>query len=96
MAEAGGQRLLPIPRGTDQRSRPRGLPLPRHRSLAAHAPAARPETSNDLAADRDARRPVAPQTPDPPPLAKSTLRRQTPKVEAVCGKAARWDLVQRG
>ena len=85
MAQAGGQRLLQLPRGADQRPHPGGLPLPRHRSLAAYAAAARPETSNDLAADRDARRPVAPQTPDPPPLAQPTLRRQTPKVGAVCG-----------
>ena len=89
MAQAGGQRLLQLPRGADQRPYLGGLPLPRHRSLAAYAAAARPETPDDLAADRDARRPVAPQTPDPPPLAQPTLCRQTPKVGAVCGKAAR-------
>src|SRR5690349_8303456 len=89
MAQAGGQRLLQLPRGADQRPHPRGLPLPRHRSLAAYAAAARPETPHDLGADRDARGPLAAQTPDPPPLAQPTLRRQTPKVGAVCGKAAR-------
>src|SRR5712671_152666 len=89
MAQAGGHRLLPVPRSADQRSGTRGLPLPCHRNLAAHAPAARSEAPHDVAADREARRPMAPQTAHPPPLAKPTLRRQTPKVGAVCGKAAR-------
>jgi len=77
--------LLQLPRGADQRSHPRGLPLPRHRSLAAYAPAARPETPDDLAADRTLADQWLPK-PDPPSLAESTLRRQTPKVGAVCGK----------
>ena len=71
------------------------LALLRHGPLAAHAPAARPEAPHDLGADRQGRRPLAPQTAHPPPLAAPTLRRQTPEVGAVCGKAARTVLVQR-
>src|SRR5271154_3277723 len=89
MAQAGCQWLLPIPRGADKWSGPRGIPIPCHRSLAADAPAARRETSNDVAEDRKAGRRLAPQTEYPSSLAKSALRRQTPKVGAVCGKAAR-------
>jgi hypothetical protein len=89
MAQAGGRRLLPIPRSADQCSSTRGLPLPCRRPLAAYAPATRPETPHDMGSDRAARRPLAPQAANPPPLAKPTLRRQTPKVGAVCGKPAR-------
>src|SRR6266404_9043915 len=89
MAQAGCYRLLPVPRGADQQSGTQGIPLSRHRTLATRASAARPEAPHDVAADREARRPMAPQTAHPPPLAKPTLRRQTPKVGAVCGKAAR-------
>ena len=49
MAEASRHRLLQLPRGADQRSGTRGLPLPCHRSLAAHAPAAQPEGPHDVA-----------------------------------------------
>src|SRR5271169_87783 len=45
-----------------------------------------------MAADREARRRLAPQTQNPSSLAPRALRRQTPKVGAVCGKAARTDL----
>src|SRR5712671_5460040 len=89
MAQTGRHRLLPIPRGADQRSGTRGLPVSCHRSLAADASAARPEAPDDMAADRKAGRRLAPQTAHPSSLAKPTLRRQTPKVGAVCGKAAR-------
>ena len=43
-------------------------------------------------ADGEAGRRVASQAGDPTPLAKSALCRQTPKVRAACGKAARADL----
>ena len=42
----------------------------------------------DMAEDREARCRMAPQTQNPSSLATRTLRRQTPKVGAVCGKAA--------
>src|SRR5271166_2963860 len=45
-----------------------------------------------MAADREARRRLAPQTQNPSSLAPRALRRQTPKVGAGCGKAARTDL----
>src|SRR5208282_258011 len=45
-----------------------------------------------MAADREARRRLTPQTQNPSSLAPRALRRQTPKVGAVCGKAARTDL----
>ena len=38
---------------------------------------------------RQAGRALATQTPDIPPLARSALSRQTPKVGAVCGNSAR-------
>ena len=49
-------------------------------------PAARPEAPSDFAADRQADR--RPQVAYPSPLARPALRRQTPEVGAVCGKAA--------
>src|SRR5271169_1925345 len=45
-----------------------------------------------MAADREARRRLTPQTQNPSSLAPRALRRQTPKVGAGCGKAARTDL----
>ena len=45
-----------------------------------------------MAEDREARCRMAPQAQNPPPMATRALRRQTPKVGAVCGKAACTDL----
>src|ERR1700676_3637927 len=45
-----------------------------------------------MAEDREARRRMAPQTQNSSPMATRALRRQSPKVGAVCGKAACTDL----
>src|SRR5713226_8709737 len=92
MAETGRHRILQLSRGADQRSGARRLPLLRHRTLAAHAPAPQPEGSHDLGEDHAARQRLAPPTAHPSSLAVSTLCRHTPKVGAVCGKSARTDL----
>ena len=81
--------FLQLPRGPQQPASRRSIPTPRHGPLEAHAAAARPEAPIDLEADQEARRPLAPQTSNPSPLAEPALRRQTPEVGAVCGKAAR-------
>src|SRR5262249_26081888 len=60
-----------------------------HRPLAAHAAATQPKGSADMGADDAAGKRLASDTDHPPSLAKHTLRRHTPEVGAVCGKAAR-------
>ena len=49
--------------------------------------------TNDVGADEEARRRLAPSAAHPAPLAQCALRRHSPKVGAVCGKAARTDLM---
>src|SRR3984885_13852684 len=61
-------------------------------SEGTHASAAEPERPHHVGPDRPTGRGVAPQAPYPTPLAKRSLRRQTPEVGAVCGQAARTDL----
>src|SRR5205085_7429775 len=68
------------------------LLIPRHQSLAAHATAAEPERLDDLGADQAVGRRLAPETANPPSVARESLRRQTPKVGAVCPNWARTDL----
>jgi hypothetical protein len=92
VAEAGRDRLLRLPCGTNQRPVPGGVPLPRHEPLATHASAPQPEGSDDVGAGNEARRRLAPAPAHPPPLAKPALRRQAPEVGAGCGNAARPDL----
>src|SRR6202790_314044 len=60
--------------------------------MAAHAPAPQRTGRLDVAEDREARCRMAPQTQNSSSLATRTLRRQTPKVGAVCGKPACTDL----
>ena len=60
--------------------------------LAANAPAAQPEGRHDLGADHAPGGRLAAQTENPPPLAATALRRQTPEVGAVCPNWARTDL----
>ena len=81
-----------LPCGADQRSVPGGVPLPRHEPLAAHASATQPKGSDDVGADHEARRRLAPAPAHPPPLAEPALCRQAPEVGAGCGNAARPDL----
>src|ERR1700726_5025339 len=70
------------------------VPLPRHQSLAAHATEAEPEGLDDLGADQAVGRRLAPSTANPSSMAREALRRQTPKVGAVCPNWARTDLME--
>src|SRR5262249_3911613 len=92
MAEASRHRLLQLSRGADKCSEAGRGPFPWHPSLVAHAAAAKPERLDDDGTDRGGGRGLAPETAQPPPLARCTLRRQTPEVGAVCSNWARTDL----
>jgi len=92
MAAAGRHRLLQLPRGADQQFVTVRVPIPCHQSLAAHAKVAEPKRWDDLGADQAVGRPLAPETENPSSVARQTLRRQTPKVGAVCLNWARTDL----
>ncbi len=81
--------MLRLSRRADQCRCPGGVPRTRDPALAAHAAAAQSEGSDLVGTDHHARRTVASQATHHPPLARQTLRRQTPKVGAVCGKSAR-------
>ena len=65
------------------------IPAPRHRPMAAHAAASQPKGSDHVGTDDAAGERLAPETDHPASLAERSLRRQTPEVGAVCGKAAR-------
>src|SRR3979411_303356 len=88
--------LLQLPRSANQRSCTACVPASCHRSLAAHAAASQPKGSVHMGSDDALGGRLAPETNHPPSLAKRSLRRHTPEVGAVCGKAARTVLVQRG
>src|SRR5262249_41742250 len=92
MAVVRRQRLLQLSRSADQRSRTVCVPSSCHRPLAACAAATQPEGQADLGTDDAAGGRLAPETAHPASLAKRSLRRHTPEVGAVCGKAARTDL----
>src|SRR6266542_2009752 len=64
-------------------------PCPCYRPLAAHAAASQPKGSGHMDTDDAAGERLASETDHPPPLAERSLRRHTPEVGAVCGKAAR-------
>ena len=89
VARGGGAGLLRLPRRAHQHACPLGVPPPCHRPLATRPAPAQPEGPDDMDDDGQAGRPLAAQAPDIPSLALSTLPRQTPKVGAVCGNAAR-------
>src|SRR5262245_61061517 len=89
MAVACRPRLLQLSRSADQWPCTCRVPAPCHRPLAAHAAASRPEGSNHVATDDPTGGCLASETDHPPSLAERSLRRHTPKVGAVCGKAAR-------
>ena len=92
VAETDRHRLLQLPRGADKRSDTGRVPLPRHQSMATHAPAAKPEGLDDQGTDRAAGRRLAPTTANPSPLARCALCRHTPEAGAVCPNWARTDL----
>ena len=85
MAETGRHRILQLPRGADQQSGARRLPLLRHRTLAALAPAPQPERRHDLGADHAARQRLAPETAHPPSLAQARFAVTHPRWEPYAG-----------
>ena len=85
----GGAGLLRLPRGAHQRACPLGVPPPCHRALATRPAPAQPEGQDGMGPTGQAGQSLAAQAPDIPPLARSTLPRQAPKVGAGCGNAAR-------
>ena len=89
MAVVRRPRLLQLPRSADQCPGTARVPAPRHRPLAAHAAAAQPKGSDHVGTDDAAGGRLASETDHPPSLAERSLRRHTPEVGAVCGKAAR-------
>ena len=92
MVAAGRHRLLQLPRGADKQRVTVRFPIPRYQSLAANAAVAEPKRWDDLGADQAGGRPLAPETANPSSVARESLRRQTPKVGAVCPNWARTDL----
>src|SRR5262249_56470778 len=76
-------------RSADQCAGTERVPAPCYRPLAAHAAASQPKGSGHMGTDDAAGERLASETDHPPPLAERSLRRHTPEVGAVCGKAAR-------
>src|SRR5262249_23618404 len=89
MAVVRRQRLLQLSRSADQRPGTACVPTPHYRPLAAHVKAAQPKGRAHVDTDDAAGGRLAPETDYPPSLAERSLRRHTPEVGAVCGKAAR-------
>ena len=92
MAVAGCDGLQCLSCGPGQFGGARGLPLQHHQALATHTVLARSEGTGEVAANDSSAKSVATQTPDHTPMARPTLRRQTPEVGARCGNTARRDL----
>ena len=92
MVAAGRHRPLQLPRGADKQFVTVRVPIPRYQSLAANAAVAEPKRWDDLGADQAVGRPLAPETANPSSVARESLRRETPKVGAVCPNWARTDL----
>jgi hypothetical protein len=61
MAQAGGSRVLRVSRGAYQFAGARGLSIPRHQSLAAHAPATQSERRHDVGANGPDRQCLVPR-----------------------------------
>src|SRR6266536_4977590 len=89
MAVVRRPRLLQLSRSADQCAGTERVPAPCYRPLAAHAAASQPKGSGHMDTDDAAGERLASETDHPPPLAERSLRRHTPEVGAVCGKAAR-------
>src|SRR6516165_9300582 len=68
-----------------------GVPALRDRPLASNAPAPQPEGRLHVGSDDETGRRLASRSAHPSPLARSALRRQTPKVGAGCSNWARPD-----
>src|SRR5712691_11570513 len=88
MAGTGRQGLLQLSRRADQQSGAWYVPLLGHQTLATIAQAAQSERWNDLGEDQPVSQRLVPQTAHSSSMAGNTLRRHSPKVGAVCGKAA--------
>src|SRR5262249_39072951 len=78
-----------LSRSADQRPCTGRVPAPCRRPLAAHAAASQPQGLHHVGTDDAAGGGLAPETDHPSSLAELSLRRHTPKMGAVCGKAAR-------
>jgi hypothetical protein len=89
VARVGGSRLLRLQRRAHKHARSFSVPPSCRRTLATRLAPAQPEGPDDMGDGGQAGGTLAPQAPDIPSLAVSTLPRQTPKVGAVCGNAAR-------
>src|SRR5262249_16650566 len=89
MAVARRSWLLQLSRSANQRPCTGRVPAPCRRPLAAHAAASQPQGLHHVGTDDAAGGGLAPETDHPSSLAERSLRRHTPKVGAVCGKAAR-------
>ena len=89
MVGGGGARLLCLSRRAHKHARSFSVPPSCCRTLATRLAPAQPEGPDDMGDGGQAGGTLAPQAPDIPSLAVSTLPRQTPKVGAVCGNAAR-------
>src|ERR1700691_696777 len=92
MAQAGGHRLLQIFCRADQYPRVEAVSGRGHEALARGVEPPQPEGPSDLDPHRQSRGLLASPTTYPSSLAKPAIRRYTPEVGAVCGKAARPDL----
>src|SRR5882757_4941720 len=88
MAGTGRQGLLQLSRRADQQSGAWYVPLLGHQTLATIAQAVQSERWNDLGEDHPVSQRLVPQTAHSSSMAGNTLRRHSPKVGAVCGKAA--------
>jgi group II intron reverse transcriptase/maturase len=89
VARVGGPGLQCLPRRAHKHARSVGVPASCRRTLATRLAPAQPEGPDDMDDGGQAGGTLAPQAPDIPSLAVSTLPRQTPTVGAVCGNAAR-------
>src|SRR5262249_57589296 len=89
MAVVCRTRLLQLPCRAYQCPDTGHVPPSRHRLVATHAAAAESKGLVHVGADDEVGRRLAPETNSPSSMAKRALRRHTPEVGAVCGKAAR-------
>src|SRR5262249_54742963 len=89
MAVVCRTRLLQLPCRAYQCPDTGRIPPSRHRLVATHAAAAESKGSVHMGTDDAAGERLASKTDHPQSLAERPLCRHTPKVGAVCGKAAR-------